>query len=116
MLNKVVVMGRLTADPTLTTLANGTTLTRFRIAVKRDGQQTTDFFSVCAWNNTARFITEHFKKSQRIIVDGHLTSYDLPTTQVSAAKHTIVEIAVEKVLFGDYTRSPAKENTSDSAE
>ena len=65
MLNSVVFMGRLTADPELRTTPNGVSVTSFTIAVDRPFQRSgnervADFFDVVAWRNEAEFITKFF--------------------------------------------------------
>lgn len=59
--NKVILGGRLTADPELTTTPTGVSVTTFTLAVNRnrskEGAQASDFFTVQAWRGTAEFIT-----------------------------------------------------------
>ena len=69
-LNKVILVGRLTADPELKITQGGISVTSFTVAVNRpyskDGQQTADFISVVAWRQSAEFITKHFHKGNSI--------------------------------------------------
>ena len=67
-LNKVVLAGRLTADPELKQTTSGISVTSFTLAVNRkyakdQEQQQTDFISVVAWRQTAEFISRYFKKA-----------------------------------------------------
>ena len=75
MMNKVVLVGRLTRDPE-TRQAGETTVTRFSIAVdrryKHDGGQTADFPSVVAFGKTAEFIEKYFHKGMKIALEGRL--------------------------------------------
>ena len=69
MLNSVIIMGRLTADPELRTTPSGVSVTRFTVAVDRRFQRQgedrqTDFIGVVAWRQTADFVTRFFKKGQ----------------------------------------------------
>ena len=76
-LNKVVLAGRLTADPELKQTQSGISVVSFTIAVNRKyskEQQQTDFISVIAWRQTAEFISRYFKKGSAICL----------TTQMSA--------------------------------
>ena len=61
MLNSVIIMGRLTADPELRTTTNGLSVTSFTVAVDRNyksgDERQTDFISVVAWRGTADFVT-----------------------------------------------------------
>ena len=76
MLNSVIIMGRLTADPELRTTPNGLSVTSFTVAVDRNyksgDERQTDFISVVAWRGTADFVTRFFKKGQMIAVQGSL--------------------------------------------
>lgn len=77
MINNVVLMGRLTADPELKTTPNGTSVTSFSVAVERNyapkGQEReTDFINVVAWRQTAEFICRYFGKGQMIAVEGSI--------------------------------------------
>ena len=54
MINSVILMGRLTADPELRQTQNGTSVTSFTVAVDRRFQrEQTDFINVVAWKQTA---------------------------------------------------------------
>lgn len=73
MLNSVNLMGRLTADPELKKTENGTSVTRFNIAVPRDyDREQVDFITIIAWRKTAEFICQYFKKGKLILVEGRL--------------------------------------------
>ena len=87
MLNCVVLMGRLTADPELRTTTNGISVARFRIAVDRSftkpgEEKQTDFIPVTAWRSTADFVSKYFRKGSMIAVQGELrmNSYQDKTT------------------------------------
>ncbi len=76
-MNKIVLMGRLTANPELRTTPNGISVTRFGIAVQRDyakqgEERATDFFDIVAWRGTAEFVTKYFSKGSMIAVAGSL--------------------------------------------
>ena len=74
--NKVILGGRLTADPELKTTATGVSVTSFSIAVNRrfsgkNGEDNqADFINVTAWRQTAEFITRYFRKASSICVVG----------------------------------------------
>lgn len=77
MINNVVLMGRLTADPELKTTPNGTSVTSFSLAVERNyapkGQEReTDFINVVAWRQTAEFICRYFSKGSMIAIEGSI--------------------------------------------
>lgn len=77
MLNKVILMGRLTAKPDVIKCDNSDNrYTRFTIAVERNyksgDEKITDFINCTAWNNTAVFISKFFGKGNMIAVSGEL--------------------------------------------
>jgi single-strand DNA-binding protein len=75
-MNVVVLVGRLTDHPELKKTSSDISVTRFSIAVDRpykSGEdKQTDFINIVAWRQTAEFITNHFKKGQRIGIEGSL--------------------------------------------
>ena len=76
-LNKVMLIGRLTADPELRRTPNDVAVASFSIAVNRpyrkdQAQQAVDFIDIVAWNNRAEFVTKYFKKGSAIFVSGSL--------------------------------------------
>ena len=76
MLNCVVIMGRLTAEPELSTTNTGIETTRFTVAVDRtvaQGQdRQADFISCVAWRQSAQFITKYFHKGSMIAIQGNI--------------------------------------------
>ena len=73
--NKVILGGRLTADPELRQNPSGIAVTSFSIAVNRRysknaSEQQTDFFNVVAWRQNAEFISRYFRKGM------HTSTYD----------------------------------------
>ena len=86
MLNKVILMGRLTRDPEIKQTQNGKTMLKFTVAVDRgsgDAKQT-DFISCVAWEKRAEFIAKYFGKGSMIAVVGSIKtgSYDKNGTTV----------------------------------
>ena len=118
MLNRVVLMGRLVADPELKTTNTGISVTSFRIAVdrpKRKGEDKpeTDFFNCTAWNHNAEFINDMFSKGEMITVVGNLRS---STFEKNGEKRSSVEIKVNEVHFPGTRRKTEGENNSESAD
>ena len=75
MLNKIVVMGRLTRDPELRRTQSGLSVTSFSVACDRDfknqsGEKETDFIDCVAWRNTAEFVCKYFSKGRMAVVEG----------------------------------------------
>lgn len=100
--NKVILGGRLTADPELKTTQSGISVTSFRIAVNRrpgkDGESQTDFFTVNAWRGTAEFISKYFRKGSCICVTGTMQTR---TWEKDGVKHTVTEIQADDATFVD---------------
>lgn len=75
-LNKVILGGRLIADPELKTTQSGISVLSFTIAVSRrktkDGEQMSDFITCVAWDKRAELIAKHFRKGSSICVIGEL--------------------------------------------
>lgn len=72
-LNKVILGGRLTADPELKQTPQGVSVTSFSVAVNRRGkEQQTDFINCIAWRQTAEIICKFFKKGSSICIVGNI--------------------------------------------
>ena len=82
MLNKIILMGRLTRDPELRHTQTGTAVASFSLAVDRDfkdkatGDRTTDFIDVVAWRQTGEFVSRYFTKGRMAVVEGRLQIRD----------------------------------------
>ena len=82
MLNKIILMGRLTRDPELRHTQTGTAVASFSLAVDRDfkdkatGERSTDFIDVVAWRQTAEFVSRYFTKGRMAVVEGRLQIRD----------------------------------------
>lgn len=102
MFNKVILMGRLVADPELRQTPNNISVCRFRIAVDRgysaDKEKKADFITVVAWRATAEFVAKYFSKGKMIIVEGALHNADY--TDSNNVKHYSMEVTADKVAFG----------------
>ena len=112
MLNKIILMGRLTRDPELRRTQSGTAVTSFRIAVDRDfksqdGSKQADFFDVVAWRNTAEFVSKYFTKGRMAVVEGRLQTRDW--TDRDGGKRVATEIVADNIYFGDSKRDGAGE-------
>ena len=79
-LNKVIIGGRLVAEPEVKKTPNDTSLLRFTLAVNRryqpkdndNGVPTADFISCTAWRQTAEFIAGYFHKGSSLAIVGHI--------------------------------------------
>ena len=102
MLNSIVIMGRLVADPELRSTASGLSVTSFTVAVDRSfaragEERQTDFIPVVAWRSTADFVTRYFHKGSMIAVQGSLQSRNYEDK--NGNKRTAYEIVASEVSF-----------------
>ena len=102
MLNQVVLVGRLTADPEMATTDNGKKLSSVTLAVQRtfknlDGIYETDFIRCVLWNGIATNTSEYCKRGDIVGVKGRLQAYSYDDE--NGAKKYITEVVAEKVTF-----------------
>ena len=117
MLNKIIIMGRLTHDPELRRTGSGTAVTSFSLACDRDfksqsGEKETDFIEVVAWKNTAEFVSKYFSKGRMAVVEGRLQIRDW--TDKAGNKRVTAEVVAENVYFADSKRSESNENQKEN--
>lgn len=110
-INKVLIGGRITADPELKTTPSGTPVTSFTVAVnrryKQGEEQKADFFNVTAWRHTAEFVTRYFKKASSICIAGSLQNRNW--TDDNGQKHYVTEIVADEAYFVDSKAESASE-------
>ncbi|MCI8593844.1 MAG: single-stranded DNA-binding protein [Oscillospiraceae bacterium] len=108
MLNKIMLMGRLTRDPELRYTQSGTPVASFSLAVDRDfknketGEKTTDFIDIVVWRQTAEFVSKYFTKGRMAVVEGRLQIRDW--TDKDGGKRRSAEVVADNVYFGDSRR------------
>lgn len=108
MLNRIILMGRLTRDPELRHTQAGTPVASFSLAVDRDfkdkqtGEKATDFIDIVAWRQTAEFVSRFFTKGRMAVVEGRLQLRDW--TDRDGNKRRTAEVLAEHVYFGDSKR------------
>ena len=108
MLNRIVLMGRLTRDPELRHTQTGTPVASFSLAVDRDfkdkqtGEKSTDFIDIVAWRQTAEFVSRYFTKGRMAVVEGRLQIRDW--TDKEGGKRRSAEVIADNVYFGDSKR------------
>jgi single-strand DNA-binding protein len=109
MLNRIVIMGRLTRDPELRRTQTGTAVTSFSVAVDRDfrnresGEKGTDFIDVVAWRQTAEFFCQYFAKGRMVVVEGRLQIREWKDKEGNNRRSA--EIVADNIYFGDSKRS-----------
>ena len=103
--NKVILGGRLTADPELKTTPSGVSVTSFTVAVNRrfggkSGEEAqADFINVTAWRQTAEFITKYFRKANSICIVGSIQTRSWMDQQ--GQKRFATEIVADEAYFVD---------------
>ncbi len=79
MLNKVLIIGRLTADPTIKYLQSGTPVTEFGVAWNRrykqgeEWKEESHFFEVKSYGKMAEDLSERLSKGYQVVIEGRLT-------------------------------------------
>ena len=116
MLNKIILMGRLTRDPELRRTNSGTPVASFTIAVDRDfksqdGEKETDFIDIVVWRSTAEFVSKYFAKGRMAVVEGRLQIRDWNAQD--GTKRRTAEVVADNVYFGD-TKKEAQQNNFDA--
>ena len=114
-MNKVILMGRLTRDPEISSSTSGTTFARFSIAVDRkfskEGEPDADFFNCSAFGKTAEFIERNIHKGTKILVSGRLQNNNY--TNKEGQKIYDVRVVVEDVEFGESKKDTNNAQTQD---
>lgn len=111
MLNRIVLMGRMTRDPELRRTNAGVAVTTFSLAVDRDfkgqnGEKETDFIDVTVWRNTAEFVSRYFSKGRMAVVEGRL---QIREWEKDGQKRRNAEVVADNVYFGDSARDPGQD-------
>lgn len=102
-LNRVIIMGRLCADPEFRQTTSGIPVCRIRLAVnrptKQGEEQKADFINVSCWRATAEFVSRFFTKGKMAIVEGCLRNNDY--TDNNGVKHYSMDVLAQNVMFGE---------------
>ena len=104
-LNKVVLAGRITADPELKQTPSGVSVLSFTIAVNRSyvakgsdqGERQADFINVVAWRGTAEFISKYFRKGSAICVAGSIQTRNWQDQQ--GQRRYATEVVADEAMF-----------------
>lgn len=111
MLNHIVLMGRLTADPILRRTGSGVPVASFRLAVDRDfaprdgGERETDFIDCVAWRGAGEFVSRYFAKGRMAVVSGRLQMKNW--TDKEGNKRTSAEVVAGNIYFGEPKKDDA---------
>ena len=113
MINRVVLVGRLTKDPVLRKTANGASVVSFTVACtrrfKQEGQPDADFINTVAWNKTADIVAQYTHKGSLVGVEGRIQtrSYD----DQSGKRVYVTEVVADSVQFLE-SKSAAASNAN----
>lgn len=113
MINRVVLVGRLTKDPVLRKTANGVSVTSFTVACtrrfKQEGQPDADFINTVVWNKTADIVAQYTHKGSLVGVEGRIQtrSYD----DKDGKRVYVSEVVADSVQFLE-SKSAAASNAN----
>jgi single-strand DNA-binding protein len=106
-MNKAILIGRLTRDPELRYLPNGTSVASFTIAVDRrftnqQGERETDFISIVVWRNLAETCAKYLTKGRLVAVLGRIQTRNYEARD--GTRRYVTEIVADEVQFLDRAR------------
>lgn len=107
-INKVIIAGRLVADPELRTTPSGKAVANFTVAVRRNyknknGEYDSDFISCQVWGKTAETVAKYFAKGSEIAAEGSYTNNNF--TDKDGNKRYSVVITVKEIVFGEKNKN-----------
>ena len=112
--NKVILMGRITADPEIKQSTSGVAVTSFSLAVDRrlskDGERKCDFITIVAWRQTAEFICKYFRKGSAMLVCGEIQTRSWEDS--NGNKRYATEVVASEVSFCEAKRDSEGNNAS----
>jgi single-strand DNA-binding protein len=114
MLNRVILMGRITQDLDLKSTPSGVSVLQFNVAVdrsfvKQGEERQTDFITCVAWRQQAEFIAKYFGKGRMIAIEGNLRTRTYEDK--NGSKHYVTEVYVDSASF---TGEPKQGGSSNS--
>lgn len=118
MLNRIILIGRLTADPQLRYTQNGTAVANFRLAVERPrpnqhGEREVDFIDVVTWQRLAETCANNLNKGRLVAAEGRL---QIREYEHEGQRRRVAEVVADNVRFLDWPKdgmSPAGPETMD---
>lgn len=110
MVNRVVLIGRLTRDPEMRTTQTGKSVCSFAIAVNKrskptDGSPDADFFNISAWERTAEYVSNYLTKGRLVAVEGRIATRKY--TGSDGVNREVYEIVADNVQGLDRPRDDA---------
>lgn len=104
MLNRIILIGRLTADPELRYTASGTAVASFTLAVDRprlnqNGERETDFINIVAWQKLGELAAQYLRKGRLAAVEGRLQIRSYENREGQRVR--VAEVIADNVRFLD---------------
>ena len=115
-MNKVFLIGRLTADPELRYTPSGAAVCNFRLAVDRrftnqNGEREADFFNIVVWNKAAENCAKYLSKGRQVAVDGRLQNRSFDGND--GQRKNVTEIVADNVEFLSNGQGKQQSNGND---
>ncbi len=117
-LNRIILIGRLVAEPEARFTVDGTPITKFRLAVNRflskTTSQATDFIDIVAWRRLAEICGQFLKKGKLVLIEGriHVRSYD----DSSGQRKWVTEVIARNMQMLEGPEKEAKEIAATASE
>lgn len=112
-MNKVILMGRLTRDPEVSSSTSGTTFARYSIAVdrkfKKEGEPDADFFNCTSFGKQSEFVERYLKKGTKVVVTGRLQNNNY--TNKDGQKIYDIRVMVEEIEFAESKNSSGNQDS-----
>lgn len=103
-LNRIILVGKLTADPEARTTMDGIPMAKFRLAVDRQPQSGTDFFDVVAWRRAAEVAGDRLKRGSLVLVEGRIQIRSFEDQ--SGKRRWATEVVARSVSMLEGSRGP----------
>ena len=115
MINKAILMGRLTRDPVIRHTDSGKAVCNFTVAIDNGygEEKSADFISCVAWNKTAEFVDKYFAKGRMIIVVGRIQTRTWEDRD--GKKNYVTEVVASEVAFGESKKDAATNSAGHTA-
>jgi len=110
MLNKIILIGRLTRDPELRYTPNGVAVATFSIAVERpfqnsQGEREADFIKIVAWRKLGEICASNLGKGRLVAVEGRL---QVSVYEAEGVTRQVAEVVAENIRFLDWPKDQAQ--------
>lgn len=119
MLNRVILIGRLTADPSLRYTPAGVAVTQFTLAVDRpftsgQGEREADFIPVVTWRQLAETCANYLRKGRLTAVEGRIQVRNYEGND--GQRRYVTEVIADNVRFLESNRQQSEQNASSNAQ